>query len=104
LIESVLRSLLSEVNPKPHYGSQQHQAEHDIDSMFRRCLVRGLALWYANSDGFHFVVDGREGQTGEALAVRSWRHQADPDQHQRTDHEHEDRVMQEVHIDKPAGS
>src|SRR5207245_8852553 len=100
LIESVLRSVLSEVNPKSHYSGQQHQAEDDIDSMFRRRLVRGLALWYADSDSFHFVVDGREGQTGEALAVRSWRHQTDPDQHQRADHEHENRVMQEVHIDK----
>src|SRR6266705_4694241 len=89
LIESVLRPFLSEVNPKSHDCGQQQKAEDDIDSMFRRCLVRGLALRYADSDGFHFVIHGREGQSVQALAVRSRRHQADPDEHHGTDHEHE---------------
>src|SRR5258708_16998016 len=86
-------ALLSEVNPQSDNGGQQRQAEDDIEAMFHRRLVRGLALRYADGDGFHFVIHSCEGQAGEAPTVRSRGHQADSDQHHRTDHEHENRVM-----------
>src|SRR5260370_4152421 len=104
LIESVLRPFLSKANRKSDDRGHQQKAEDDIDGMFRRCLVRGLALRNPDGDGFHLVIHGRKGQSGEEFAVGSRRHQADPDQHHRTDHEHEYRVVQEVHIDKPSDS
>src|SRR5260370_31042330 len=84
LIESVLRPFLSKVNPKSHDRGQQQKAEDDIDGMFRRCLVRGLALRNPDGDGFRLVIHGRKSQAREALAAGSTRHQPEPEQHHRT--------------------
>src|SRR5260370_3214782 len=93
---------LPEVNPQTNDGGQGQVAKDDVDAALGRSFVRRLAHGRAHGDGFHFLVDGGEGQTSEAFAVGSWGHQAYADEHGGADHEHEDRVMQEVHVDQPA--
>src|SRR6266849_474705 len=95
--------LLPKVNPQADYRREQEKAEDDVDASFGSSLVRRFAQGRANHGGFDLVVDGCEGQSGKPFAVGSFAHQADCDQDDRADYEHENRVVQEVHIDDPAG-
>src|SRR5712672_3059572 len=104
LIESIVVLQLSKVNPQPHYSGQQQQAKDHVDGMLPGCLVRGFALWNANGNGFHFVFHSRERKSGETLAIGSRGHQADSNKYNGANHEHENRVVEEIHINKPADS
>ena len=66
---------------------------------FRRRLVHNWARYLRQ---VHFFIDGGKGQASKFLAVRRRRHQGNHDQHQRADHEHQDRIVQEINVDQPA--
>src|SRR5579864_6236 len=92
---------LTEVNPQSDDRGEQQQAEHDVDAMFHGSFVRGFAHGGAHGDRFHLFVDGGEGKAGEALAIGRRGHQADNHQHHGTDYEHENGVVQKVHVHEP---
>ena len=74
----------------------------------RSAGVSGAGLYltaqkqWIDEGGVHLVVDRRERQAGELAASRRRREQAHGDQHGGADHEHQDRVVQEVHVEQPA--
>src|SRR5206468_1948890 len=69
--------------------------------MLRRGFVCRLTHRSPYGNRRHFFINGRKGQTRKALSIRSRRHQTDPDEYRRADHEHENCVMQKVHVDQP---
>src|SRR5229473_203435 len=95
-------NFLPEVNPQADYGGEEQETKDDVDAALGWGLVRRLTHRRAHGNGFHFFIDRGEGQTGEAFAVGSGGHEADGDEDGGADHEHEDGVMQEVHVDQPA--
>src|SRR6266566_301745 len=71
--------------------------------MLERRFLRGLAhRRAAHGDGLDLIVYGCEGQTGELLAVGCRTQQADANEHNGANHEHEDGVVQEIHVNAPA--
>ena len=77
-----------------------------LNTILSRCsnAVSAAGLWSSgpHRSYFHLVVHGGERQSCQLLAFRSRRHQADSDQDQAADHEHENRIVQEIHVHKPA--
>src|SRR6266576_2049743 len=70
--------------------------------MLERRFLRGLAhRRAAHGDGLDLIVYGCEGQTGELLAVGCRTQQADANEHNGANHEHEDAVVQEIHVNSP---
>src|SRR5947208_15267183 len=71
--------------------------------MLERRFLRGLAhRRAAHGDGLDLIVYGCEGQTGELLAVGCRTQQADANEHNGANPEHEDGVVQEIHVNAPA--
>src|SRR6266446_4639200 len=93
---------LTEVNPQANDGGEEQKAKDDVDAALGWGLMCRLAHRRAYGNGFHFFVDRGKGESGQAFAVGGRGHQAYGDEDRRTDHEHENGVMQEVHIDQPA--
>src|SRR6266478_525683 len=93
---------LTEVNTQANDGGEEQKAKDDVDAALGWGLMCRLAHRRAYGNGFHFFVDRGKGESGQAFAVGGRGHQAYGDEDRRTDHEHENGVMQEVHIDQPA--
>src|SRR5439155_23384516 len=96
---------LPEVNPQPDHSQKQRPAKHHVQSVFTRSLRCWLVLgtW---CDGYevHLLVHGCKSEACQFLPFGSERHQAYDDKHERADHEHENGIVQEIHVDQPSQS
>ena len=70
--------------------------------MLKRSLRRGLVLEGPHRDGVHLFVHRREGQSRQSFTFRGRRRQTHADQHGTADHEHENRIMQKIHVHQSA--
>src|SRR5271165_3311122 len=88
------------MNPQYGDGGDQQKRKSDVDLAFERGLplqVRGI-----QRDGFHFFVDGGEGEAGEFLAVRGRKQKAHDNEHHGADDEHKDGVVKKIDVHKQA--
>src|SRR5258707_2268104 len=58
---------LPEVNPQADYRGHEQETEDDVDAALQRSLARGFAHRRAHGNGLHFVVNGGERQSSQAL-------------------------------------
>src|SRR5712691_5169151 len=92
--------LLSEIDPQANDRDEQHTRKHQIDHMFRLRLFPEIRR--SDIRGLKFFVHCRKGEPCDLFPLRRRVHHADADEHKRADDEHENGVVQKVHIHQPA--
>src|ERR1700674_243408 len=93
------RQFLAEIDPQANHRGNQNARKRQVEQALRSSFF--LEMWSTHFSSSGFLAHRRKRQSRDLFPLRCRIHHADTDQHSCADDEHQNGIVQKVHVHEP---